>query len=62
MCSTFKFLAVAAVLHRVDRGEDKFDHFIKSAERDILTWAPVTKQHLPEGGMTLEALCAAAIT
>jgi beta-lactamase class A len=61
MCSTFKFLAVAAVLHRVDTGEDKLDRFIKYGERDILAWAPVTKQHLREGGMALEALCFAAI-
>jgi beta-lactamase class A len=61
MCSTFKFLAVAAVLHRVDRGQDELDRFIKYGERDILEWAPVTKQHLREGGMTLEALCFAAI-
>jgi beta-lactamase class A len=61
MCSTFKFLAVAAVLHRVDRGEDKLDRVIKYTERDILAWAPVTKKYLPEGGMTLEALCFAAI-
>ena len=61
MCSTFKFLAIAAVLQRVDHAEDKLDRFIKYNERDILAWAPVTKQHLGEGGMTLEALCFAAI-
>ncbi len=61
MCSTFKFLAVAAVLHRVDRGEEKLDRFVKYGEADILAWAPITKQHLSEGGMKLEALCAAAI-
>jgi beta-lactamase class A len=61
MCSTFKFLAVAAVLQRVDRGQDKLDRFIKYSESDILAWAPMTKQHLGQGGMTLEALCFAAI-
>lgn len=61
MCSTFKFLAVAAVLQRVDRAEDKLDRIIKYGERDILAWAPVTKRHSEEGGMTLEALCFAAI-
>jgi len=29
--------------------------------KDILEYAPVTKEHLEEGGMTLGALCAAAI-
>jgi len=61
MCSTFKFLAVAAVLQQVDRAEDKLDRFIKYGECDILAWAPVTKRHLDEGGMTLEALCFAAV-
>jgi beta-lactamase class A len=61
MCSMFKFLAVAAVLRRVDYEKDKLDRFIKYSERDILGWAPVTKRHLGEGGMTLEALCFAAI-
>ena len=61
MCSTFKFLAVADVLQRVDRGDEKLDRFIKYDERDIMEWAPVTKQHLRDGGMTLEALCFAAI-
>lgn len=61
MCSTFKFLAAAAVLHRVDRGEDKLERFIKYGERDIMDWAPVTKKYLPKGGMTLEALCFAAV-
>jgi beta-lactamase class A len=61
MCSTFKFLAVTAVLQRIDRAGDRLDRFIKYDERDILAWAPVTKRHLGEGGMTLEALCFAAI-
>jgi beta-lactamase class A len=62
MCSTFKLLAVAAVLHRVDRGEDQLDRFVRYTQADILEYAPVTKQHLAEGGMTLERLCAAAIS
>jgi beta-lactamase class A len=61
MCSTFKFLAAAAVLKRVDDGQDKLDRFVSYSEKDILEYAPVTKAHLPEGGMKLGALCAAAI-
>jgi len=61
MCSTFKFLAVAAVLKRVDEGQEKLDRFIRYDEKDILEYAPVTKAHLKDGGMTLGALCAAAI-
>src|SRR6266576_2168347 len=61
MCSTFKFLAAAAVLKRVDGGQEKLDRFVSYAAKDILEYAPVTKAHLKDGGMTLGALCAAAI-
>ena len=61
MCSTFKFLAAAAVLKRVDEGREKLDRFVSYEAKDILEYAPVTKAHLKDGGMTLGALCAAAI-
>ncbi len=61
MCSTFKFLAAAAVLKRVDEKQDQLDRFVSYDAKDILEHAPVTKAHLKEGGMTLGALCEAAI-
>jgi beta-lactamase class A len=61
MCSTFKFLAAAAVLNRVDGGQEKLDRFVSYEAKDILEYAPVTKAHLKDGGMALGALCAAAI-
>jgi beta-lactamase class A len=61
MCSTFKFLAAAAVLKRVDEKQDQLGRFIRYDAKDILEYAPVTKAHLKDGGMTLGALCAAAI-
>ena len=61
MCSTFKFLVAAAVLKRVDEKQDQLDRFIRYGAKDILEYAPVTKAHLEDGGMTLGALCAAAI-
>jgi beta-lactamase class A len=61
MCSTFKFLAAAAVLKRVDEGQEKLARFVSYTTEDILEYAPVTKAHLKDGGMTLGALCAAAI-
>ena len=60
MCSTFKFLAAAAVLKRVDGRQEKLDRFVSYEAKDILEYAPVTKAHLKDGGMTLGALCAAA--
>ena len=62
MCSTFKVLAVAAVLKRVDEKKEKLDRFVRYGEAQLLEYAPVTRAHVKEGGMTLEALCAAAIT
>jgi beta-lactamase class A len=61
MCSTFKFLAAAAVLKRVDEKQEQLDRFVSYDAKDILEYAPVTKAHLKEGGMTLGALCEAAI-
>jgi len=61
MCSTFKFLAAAGVLRRVDEGQEKLNRFVSYAAKDILEYAPVTKAHLKDGGMTLGAICAAAI-
>ncbi|MBO0695040.1 MAG: class A beta-lactamase, partial [Verrucomicrobia bacterium] len=61
MCSTFKFLAAAAVLKRVDEKKEKLDRFVPYGAKDILEYAPVTKAHLKDGGMTLGALCEAAV-
>src|SRR6476646_8718816 len=61
MCSTFKFLAAAAVLKGVDGGQEKLDRFVSYDAKDILEYAPVANAHLKDGGMTLGALCAAAI-
>lgn len=61
MCSIFKFLAVAAVLTRVDRGQEHLDRRITYGPADILDYAPVAKKHLSDGFMTLDALCEAAI-
>jgi len=61
MCSTFKFLAAAAVLKRIDEKKEKLERFVPYDVKDILEYAPVTKEHLKNGGMTLGALCAAAI-
>ena len=61
MCSTFKFLAVSTVLKRIDAGLEAGDRLIRYTQADILEYAPITKQHVAEG-MTVFALCAAAIS
>lgn len=61
MCSTFKVLAAAAVLKRVDENKEKLDRFVTYGEAQLLSYAPVTRAHVKEGGMTLDLLCAAAV-
>ncbi len=61
MCSTFKAMAVAAALAKVDRGAEQLDRFVRFGARDVLAYAPVARQHLGAGGMTFGEACAAAI-
>jgi beta-lactamase class A len=62
MCSTFKFLAAALVLARVDRGEERLDRRIVFSERELVTYSPATKEHAGPAGMAIETICAAAMT
>ena len=61
MCSTFKLLAAAAALKRVDEGAERLDRRSPTGRSDLLEYAPIAKAHVAEGGMTLADLCAAAI-
>jgi beta-lactamase class A len=61
MCSTFKLLAAAAALKRVDQGAERLERTITYGPSDLLEYAPVAKAHVAEGGMTVADLCAAAI-
>ncbi|HWG03477.1 MAG TPA: class A beta-lactamase [Beijerinckiaceae bacterium] len=61
LCSTFKFLAVAAILERVDRGKERLDRWITYDRSDLQSYAPITKAHVDEGGMSLADICAAAL-
>jgi beta-lactamase class A len=61
MCSTFKALAAAAALKRVDAGADRLDRSIAYSQADMLAYAPIAKAHLAEGAMSLAEICAAAI-
>src|SRR5437763_6687006 len=44
MCSTFKFLAAAAVLKHVDEKQEKLERFVPYDAKEILEYAPVTKE------------------
>jgi beta-lactamase class A len=62
MCSTFKALAAALVLVRVDKGEEKLDRRIKFSKKDLVSGSPVTQARVGEPGMTVAELCDAAVT
>jgi beta-lactamase class A len=62
MCSTFKVLAVAAVLSRIDERREDLQRSVPITQADILKYAPVTAQHVGPSGMTVASLCEAAIT
>lgn len=61
MCSTHKVLTVAAILKMVDLGTIKLNRQIHYDKADILSYAPITSQHLKIGFMTVSALCQAAL-
>lgn len=62
MCSTFKALAVAFVLARVDRGEEQLDRRIVFTERDLVMPFKATKPYVGPKGMTIMELCEMAVT
>jgi beta-lactamase class A len=61
MCSTFKALAAAFVLARVDKGEEKLGRRIAVAKTDLHAHSPVTEKHVGDA-MTVSELCDAAVT
>lgn len=61
MCSTFKWLAAAAVLSRVDAGHEQLDRRLKFGRDELLEWSPVTRHRVDGEGMSLGELCEAAI-
>ncbi|MBD8900156.1 class A beta-lactamase [Rhodanobacter sp. DHG33] len=62
MCSTFKVLAVSAILARVDQGAERLDRRVVYGQDVVLSWAPVTGHHVGAPGMSVAELCQAAIT
>ncbi|MDG5501266.1 class A beta-lactamase [Marinobacter sp. BGYM27] len=62
LSSTFKTLACAALLHRVDAGDENLDREVSVSKSDIVTYSPVTETFAGGQAMTLAALCEAALT
>jgi beta-lactamase class A len=61
MCSTFKLCLAAAVLARVDAGKESLDRQISYSAADLLDYSPVTRAHLKQHTLSVEALCKAAV-
>ena len=61
MCSTFKASLAALVLTRVDQGKEHLARMIPYGRADLLDYAPVAKQNLARGAMSVGDLCKAAV-
>ena len=62
LCSTYKFLAAAFVLARVDRGQDNLTRRIPYGKDALVAYSPVTEKYAGDAGMTVADLCEAAVT
>jgi beta-lactamase class A len=62
MCSTFKWLAAALVLKRVDAGQERLDRRIAFSPDELVPNSPITSRHAGGSGMTLAELCEATVT
>lgn len=60
MCSTFKFVLSAAVLHLAEQGRLSLDQRIPVRQQDMLSHAPVTTRHIGKD-MTVRDLCRATM-
>ncbi|MFL9584508.1 L2 family extended-spectrum class A beta-lactamase [Stenotrophomonas sp. AB1(2024)] len=60
MCSTFKFVLSASVLHLADQGTLSLDRRLPVRQQDMLSHAPVTKRHVGKD-LTVRDLCRATM-
>lgn len=61
MGCTSKVMGVAAILKKSMQQPDLLQKRVNYTKADLTNWSPVTAKHLSDG-MTIEALCAAAIS
>jgi beta-lactamase class A len=61
MCSTFKWLLCGALLVRVDAGQLSLEQRVTYGAQDLLQYAPVTRENVARGAMSVEELASAAI-
>ncbi len=60
--STFKTLACAAMLSKVDRKIESLNRVIKFDNKDLVEYSPITKNNVGNTGMKLSEICYAAMT
>lgn len=61
MCSTFKLPLAAAILAEVEAGRMRLNDPIAFTEDDLLDYAPVVRDNLDRGSLSVGRLCAAII-
>lgn len=61
MCSTFKASLAACVLDRVDHGQDRLDAMIVYTQKDLLEYAPVAKENLAKGALSVGEMAKAIV-
>ncbi|WP_366145025.1 class A beta-lactamase [Bradyrhizobium sp.] len=61
MCSAFKASLAAFVLARADRGGEQLDAMIRFGADDLQGYAPVARQNLAKGAMSVAAMCEGAV-
>lgn len=61
MCSTFKLSLAAAILARVERGQDSLERSVAYGPKDLLDYAPAARANLEKGRMSVGQLCEAAV-
>ncbi len=61
LASTFKLPLAAAVLQQADAGAEPLEQSVPFCEADLLEYAPVTRERIGEGSMSLAELCEAAV-
>lgn len=62
LTSTFKTLACAALLERLQRSGGSLDEQVTIPREALLDYAPITKNYLAPARISLDTLCAAAVS
>ena len=62
LTSTFKTLACASVLHKVDAGKLQLEKTVRFSDQELVTYSPVTENHTGSDGMSVADLCSATMT